>query len=157
MTGEVVILGSGPAGAAAALLLTRWGHQVTVRTRRARHASMLVESIPPSTAKLIDLLGLRAAFDRAGFLRASGNTVSWGGRAARVERFDAGEQGWHVARNRLEDVLISEMTSAGVSVLPADTTSQDDESQFVLDCTGRAGAIARERRLRVYELSLIHI
>lgn len=154
MTGaasDVVILGSGPAGAAAALLLTRWGHVVSVRTKRTRNAS-LVESIPPSTGKLIDLLGLRTAFDRAGFLPASGNVVLWGGRAPRVEGFENAEHGWHACRAQMADVLLAELESAGIAVgPPIEGGVPEGEPGFVLDCTGRAGVIARGRQMRVYD------
>ena len=49
--------------------------------------------------------GIRGAIDRAGFIRSTGNTVWWGGDAARVEPFAGGALGWQVTANRLEPVL----------------------------------------------------
>lgn len=159
---EVAILGGGPAGAAAAGLLARWGHRVALLTRPAAlpaHA----ESLPPSCAKLFDRFGVREAVDAAGFVRATGNTVHWGGSKARVERFGGGEPGYQVRRDAFDRVLLAEAEAAGASVTRDATVHEvrladdapgliryDDAggmrelaAHWVLDCTGRTGLIAR--------------
>ena len=84
---DVAVIGGGPAGAAAARLLASWGQSVIVLARAPRQPP-LAESLPPSCVKLFDEIGVRAAVDRAGFIRATGNTVQWADRARRVEMFD---------------------------------------------------------------------
>ncbi|MGH9219211.1 MAG: FAD-dependent monooxygenase, partial [Vicinamibacterales bacterium] len=92
-TSSILVLGGGPAGAAASRLLALWGHSVRLITRPAADHRLAV-SIPPSCAKLFDAIGVTTAIARAGFIRATGNTVWWGQQDARVERFADGGLGW---------------------------------------------------------------
>lgn len=113
---DAVVLGAGPAGSAAARLLSLWGHDVLVLSRPpARRA--LAESLPPSCTKLLDRIGVRAAVDGAGFLRATGNTVRWGGTEERVELFGSGELGYQVPRDRFDALLVREAVLAGARVI----------------------------------------
>ena len=89
---DVLVIGGGPAGASAARLLAAWGHRVRLVTRAAGDAR-LAESLPPSCGKLFDAIGVSAAIERAGFIRSTGNTVSWGKDAPRVELFAEGGRG----------------------------------------------------------------
>jgi flavin-dependent dehydrogenase len=173
---DVVIVGGGPAGAAAGRLLASWGHSVTLLSKTAEESRGLAESIPPSTHKLFEQIGIASAIERAGFLRTRGNTVWWASRERRVETF--GESGaafgYQVFRPQFDRVLRSAAAEAGVDVrrhacarhvaLNAPTTGQSalaevvldrDSAQsslrarFVLDCSGRAGVVGR--RVRVAE------
>ena len=169
---DAAILGGGPAGAAAAALLARWGLRVAVIARPAPGPA-LVESLPPSCVRLFDRLGVRTAIDHAGFVRATGNTVHWGGAAARVEPFAAGLFGYQVARDRFDAVMLShaerqgarivrdatvlEVVSRGAterdeqrpegepSVVRYETAGRAEEvsARWVLDCTGRSGILAK--------------
>lgn len=161
---DVAIIGGGPAGAAAARLLAAWGHTVTLLTRPPHHQP-LVESLPPSTVKLLDRIGLRDAVDRAGFLRASGNTAWWGPGEARVEYFEAGLSGYQVPRARFDHLLLDQAAAAGATVhrhaivrkvepppgqeglrrveYDSDGATRVLTARWVLDCSGRAGLTAR--------------
>ena len=160
---DTVILGGGPAGAAAARLLAGWGHSVVVLTRPAVRQP-LAESLPPSAAKLLDRIGVAAAVDRAGFIRATGNTVWWGSAVPRVESFGGGALGWQVPRGELDGLMLAEAASAGAAVVRGATvhevTAHGDaamslveydldgrresmSARWVLDCTGRTGLLAR--------------
>jgi len=55
-TCDVVVVGAGPAGAAAARLLASWGHSVAIVTRAPTNRA-LAESLPPSCTRLLDRLG----------------------------------------------------------------------------------------------------
>jgi 2-polyprenyl-6-methoxyphenol hydroxylase-like FAD-dependent oxidoreductase len=151
---EVLVLGGGPAACAAATLLGRWGHDVLLVARPPAAASPLGESIPPSTHKLFGMIGALDAMNAAGFVRSTGNTVWWGDEAPRVERFPGGQQGWQVTTDRLEAILRQGLAGARVRIeharAEADLLGQRG-ARFVLDCTGRAGVLARARRLRVLE------
>ena len=155
---EVVVLGGGPAGAAAAGLLARWGHDVLLLDRGPGMAGGLAESLPPSTAKLLDRIGAAEAVDGAGFVRATGNTVWWGDSEGRVESFPGGGLGYQVARARLDGILLESAQRAGARVVrPASVRevestpdgvlvrleSEAVRAPWVLDCTGRTGIVAR--------------
>ena len=167
-TADVVIVGGGPAGAAAGRLLAAWGHTVLLVTKDTAGARTLAESIPPSCRKLFRVLGVLDAVDAAGFHRSTGNTFWWGAGKSRSERFADGELGYQVLRCELDHVLLAQAEAAGVRVvraavkrviLPADGAASrpkvlvaDDaasdvatvEARIVLDCSGRAGVIARQ-------------
>lgn len=148
----MVILGGGPAGAAAALLLASWGHAVQLITK-AGVDSRLAVSVPPSCAKLFDAIGVSSAIDRAGFMRSTGNTVWWGSRDVRIEPYADGARGWQVEVGVLSEVLLAQAVAAGAQVdrTVIDHTQAASPDAFVLDCTGRAGVIARRTGLRQYD------
>ena len=159
---DVAIIGGGPAGAAAACLLAKWGHSVTVLTRPGASSSALGESLPPSTRKLLGRIGVLAAVDAAGFVRSRGHTVWWGESHERVEEFPPDTTGYQVFRHKLDRVLLDGAIAAGARVRentvvahvePGPTThrisfthdgsSRDVRARWVLDCSGRSGVVAR--------------
>jgi flavin-dependent dehydrogenase len=136
------------------MLLARWNHHVALVTKPASEAASLGESIPPSTRKLFDVIGVSERVDAAGFVRATGNTVWWGSTVPRVENFQNDAHGWQVTTTRLEAILVKAAAEAGVTVhvgrVDADAVAAAGAA-FVLDCSGRAGVLARTRRLRVHD------
>jgi len=144
------VLGGGPAGAAASLLLALWGHSVRLITRPASDSRLAV-SVPPSCAKLFDAIGVSDAVESAGFIRSTGNTVWWGGGDARVEPFASGALGWQLEVSRLADLILDRAAAAGVQIeRRVLAESLDPPDSFVLDCTGRSGLLARAKNLREY-------
>jgi 2-polyprenyl-6-methoxyphenol hydroxylase-like FAD-dependent oxidoreductase len=162
---DVVVIGGGAAGAAAARLLAGWGHLVVLVEREASRPA-LAESLPPSCIPLLELLGVRAAMEAAGFVRGGGNTAWWGGAPMRVEPFPGGRLGYQVERARLEEVLRTHAEGAGVVLLRPATVVRvgpgvDGQAvelslpggrrllhtPWVLDCSGRAGIVARAFRV----------
>ncbi|MDP6582081.1 MAG: tryptophan 7-halogenase [Vicinamibacterales bacterium] len=177
-TVDAVIIGGGPAGAAAARLLAAWGHSVQLLTKTVDRSRSLGESLPPSCRKLFDLLGATEAIDAAGFLAGSGNTVWWGDQTTRSASFADGSTGLQVVRCEFDAVLLRLAAEAGARVVTdahvhdaqlapadvrpgpagatvtyatADTGTHVVEGRFVLDCSGRAGVIAR-RGYRVHDV-----
>jgi flavin-dependent dehydrogenase len=161
---DVGVVGGGPAGAAAARLLASWGHAVVVLSRPTRQVA-LAESLPPSCIKLFDELGVRAAVDRAGFVRATGNTVQWADHDRRVEMFEPGALGYQVARDRFDALLLDAAQAEGAAVnreaSVRDVSREGDlwrltfdhgagsevlRVRWVLDCSGRAGVLGRAWR-----------
>ena len=162
MEPDVLVLGGGPAGSAAAGMLARLGARVTLLTRAARWS--IGESIPPSTARLFAELGLAAEMEQAGFLRSRGNTIWWGNAPERVEPYPADAAGWQVERcaarrsavagrggrrrarySRQSVVTAVEPGAAGhiVTWRKDDGAEEQTAAPWVLDCTGRAGVFAR--------------
>src|SRR6185312_16318380 len=115
LSADVVVIGGGPAGAAAARLLAQWDRSV-VAIGRAPSRRSLAESLPPSCTKLLDALGVRAAIDAAGFVRATGNTVQWGPGQPRSESF-LGGSGYQVDRARLDALLNDAAQAAGALIV----------------------------------------
>jgi flavin-dependent dehydrogenase len=151
---DVLVIGGGPAGCAAATLLARLGHAVTLQTKPSADTVALGESVPPSTQKLFDVLGVRARMEAADFVRASGNTVWWGSDTPRVEYFARSERGWQVTTTAMEALLRDVASEAGVRLEEARAEAASVEARratFILDCSGRAGVFARVRRLRVQD------
>ena len=149
---EVTVHGGGPAGASAALLLARWGHAVHLITRPAAERGLAV-SLPPSCAKLFDAIGVSDAIERAGFARSNGNTVWWGGTAARVEPFAGAARGWLVEVSALSELLLAHAAAAGALIERRVIEPDSDQATtgFVVDCTGRSGLVARRLGLRVFD------
>lgn len=148
---EVIILGAGPAGATASLLLASWGHSVRVITKGGVDHSLVV-SLPPSCGKLFDAIGVSEAIARAAFVRSTGNTVWWGGRDARVEPFAPGVLGWQVEVSQLAQVILQRAVAAGAVV--ERQLIIDVPKGFVLDCSGRAGIVARAKKVRRHDAAI---
>ena len=145
-----MVLGGGPAGSAASLLLARWGHAVQLVARPV--ADRLAVSIPPSCAKLFDAIGVSDVIAGAGFIRSTGHTAWWGSDDPRTETFAAGSLGWQVEVGRLSSVIRERAVEAGVTVERSHPAAT--HHPFVIDCSGRAGVLAREKNLREYDHGL---
>jgi flavin-dependent dehydrogenase len=165
---DAVIIGAGPAGCAAARLLSAWGHRTLILARPESGTRSLAESIPPSAQRVLGALGMLTTFEDAGFLRWLGNTVWWGDDEPRTETFAPGEAGYLVSRSQLDRRLRDLAIESGAAVRTAavrdvglDLEGSGGEeprrleidlagervtvaTRFVLDCSGRAGVIARK-------------
>jgi flavin-dependent dehydrogenase len=109
--------------------------------------------------------------DASGFVRSTGNTVWWGGGDARSESFGDGRLGYQLPRAALDELLLARADGSGAEVV-ADAIATDVEMArpepervavtyeaggerrrvtglWVLDCTGRAGLVARRGWRRV--------
>lgn len=171
---DVAVIGAGPAGATAARLLAEWGHSVAILSRTAgRHS--LAESLPPSIRKILGHVGILRRVERAGFLPATGNTAWWGEPGGRSEDF-GGATGYQVCRRDFDLLLLDAARTsgaglhAGVTVRRVDLENKDGavveylkdngtgarlRARFVLDCSGRAGVIARRFRVKNERLTTV--
>src|SRR5687767_7744726 len=165
---DVVVIGAGPAGSAAAKMLASFGHRVLLVNRPSTGRHSLAESIPPSANRLLIELGMKNAVEAAGFHPWLGNTVWWGSDEARVELFASGDVGYQVERDRFDAVLRDAAAKAGAQIISGTARALENqralrttieaggvtttvEAGVVLDCSGRAGVIARKgyRQLEV--------
>ena len=180
---RVLVLGGGPAGAAAAALLARWGIEVVVVERSVGggpaggaasapsgepdERESLAESLPPSTRKVLAATGMLGVVEAGGFQPNGGNTALWGGDGRRDD-FAGGATGFHVLRSRFDALLREAAAGAGALVTGgvARLPERDEDGEgwgvevvldggervgfrpdWVLDCTGRAGVLARRHRV----------
>ncbi len=163
---DVIVIGAGPSGSAAATVLAEAGRSVLLIDRPAGTRRALAESIPPSARRLLTELGMDHAVDAAGFQPWLGNTVWWADAPARTEEFAPDATGVQVERDRFDAVLRDVAVAAGAQwvrgrvrdvQVPTVTVDLGEETMeatapWILDCTGRAGVIAR-KGLRVHEPS----
>jgi flavin-dependent dehydrogenase len=154
---DVLVIGAGPAGSTAAQLLASWGWSVTLVHRAASHPP-LAESLPSSTRKLLHFLGLLDRVDAAGLHPNQGNIAQWAGAARATRTADAG---FHVSRDQFDDILRDAAVAARVRMVhgvvqrieigdPIRVTCATrgdgvltSHARYVLDCSGRAGVVAR--------------
>lgn len=161
-TCEVLVLGGGPAGAAAAITAAAAGLSVTLIERDASPRPAPGESLHPGVQPLLRQLGVEGAVLAAGFLRHPGHVVRWGG-ADQYQPFGAdaagpwlGFQAW---RPTFDALLLDRAKSLGVTVrrpcrptgvvvaggrvVGVETTSGRLTAGVVVDATGRGRAVSR--------------
>ena len=114
----VAIVGCGPAGSTAAILLARAGCSVTLFDSGGKERSHLVESIPPEcafTLQKLDLLGVLLSADP---VASPGNISAWGSdeQICREFIFSPYGSGWQVARHRLHAEFRRKAEQTGVDI-----------------------------------------
>jgi flavin-dependent dehydrogenase len=170
---DVFVIGAGPAGSAAAQLLSAWGWSVVLIHRRLTSPA-LAESLPPSIRKLLGTLGQLDSVVSAGFHPNTGNIAHWAGNSRVASSPDAG---FHVSRPRFDAVVRGSAASAGARIVDgiarridgvdplcvtyaaADGAVTACHARYVLDCSGRAGVVAcrglRRRDTRYHTLAIV--
>lgn len=157
-TADVIVIGAGPAGCAAAIVLAEAGRSVVLIDRPIGARPALAESIPPSARRILTELGVDQAVASAGFQPWRGNSVWWADAPPRVEQFAPDTVGFQVDRHRFDRVLRDAAARAGAQIIsgtvrsavpPLITMEVDGETKqatapWILDCSGRAGVLARQ-------------
>jgi flavin-dependent dehydrogenase len=170
---DVLVLGGGPAGAAAALILARGGLTVVLVERNSTACSYRPgEALPPTAAAILFRLGVWEAFLAAGHRRSPGIVADWGGGPPTEIDFllSAHGPGWHIDRARFDADLVAAARAAGVEVLNGRRASACDHcadgrwrvqfdgdhgvrsttvsASWVIDATGRSAWFARRHGAR---------
>lgn len=162
-----VIIGGGPAGSAAALILARAGASVLVIDRSADGHNKIGESLPPSAGLLLRDMGLWDRFLACGHRPCYGNRSAWG--SPGLDKYDfifePGGVGWHLERSRFDALLVKATAEAGalrlcptrlVSCnragnglwrlgLLSPECSSEVYADFVVDASGPASVFARRQ------------
>ena len=163
-TSEVLILGSGPAGASAAAILGEYGHKVTVLEREKHPRYRIGESLLPFTYHCFKRLNLLDKMKQSSFVKKySVQFVSPSGRASQPFYFfdrygkEVG-QTWQVVRSEFDMMMINNAREKGAEVIEGMTVKElikegervvgaravDNEgvmhefrAKVTIDCTGR--------------------
>src|SRR5438270_11930034 len=111
---DALVVGGGPAGAAAALMLTKVGWSVCL-VDVGGQCVKIGESLPPAVTLLLRDLGLWDGFLREGHLPCFGNVSAWGSdELAQTDFiFDPYGNGWHLDRIRFDAFLRNAARDAG--------------------------------------------
>jgi flavin-dependent dehydrogenase len=164
---EVVIIGAGPAGALAATLLTRLGHDVLVIEREQFPRFSIGESLLPQSMAFLEEAGMLEAVQQAGFQQKNGAAFAWGERTTAFDfrdKFSAGPGlTYQVQRATFDKVLADEAARQGAEiryrtqveavdfsgespllhVKPQDGQPYTLQARFVLDASGYGRVLAR--------------
>jgi flavin-dependent dehydrogenase len=141
---DVVVLGGGPAGCAAAITLTRRGYAVAVVERSDYTAPRIGETLPPISRQLLAKLGVWDRFLCGAHLPSFGICSAWG-RDGLYENdfiFDPYGHGWHIDRARFDEMLALAAEEAGANVFRGATLvswKQDLSSEWEIEIAYRGG------------------
>jgi flavin-dependent dehydrogenase len=159
---DVVIIGAGPAGATAGLVLAP--HARVLLVDRTPPSARIGESLIPAARRLLRDLGLLAAFEREQHPAYLGNRSHWNGTVDETDFLrDPDGPGWHLDRARFETFLRDRASARGCRlVVPARVEtlaehprgwslrlseghgSLDVVCRVVIDATGRAAAVTKQ-------------
>lgn len=137
------MIGGGPAGSTVARLLALRGFAVELRHQPPAAKHSLAETLPPSIRNVFHLLGIQRHIDAAGFYRTTGNTSWWATSRKQQENYE-NASGYQVLRADFDALLLRLAEKSGVRITNA---TDDTTARFTLDCSGRAGVLARQFRV----------
>ncbi len=156
---DVIIVGAGPSGSMAALVLARAGRRVALLDRAAfPRAKVCGNCINPSAWKIWEHLGLTEAFSALPHREMTGFTLRSEGRLLYRHTFRPPRRGPRaVARDVLDDWLRREAESAGAEFFPETTVTGIDPAagtvqtsagafsgELILGADGRNSLVARQ-------------
>lgn len=167
---DVVVLGGGPAGSAAAIELAKHGRRVVVLERSFYDDVRIGETIPPLAGQWLQRLGVRDVIGSVPHLPAAGVVRLWDSPVPLADplTFANERHGWHVDRRRFDARLAeaAEMTGAvvhrGAAAVSCESLSDrawrvqfnsrgrrgDVEATWLIDATGRRSWFLRRHGVR---------
>jgi flavin-dependent dehydrogenase len=113
---DFAVVGAGPSGAIAALLLARAGHSVALVSQSSRSRFSIGETLFPRALQLLTELGLQSGFAEQGHTPALGVLSAWGSPELRQNLFifDPYGTGWHLDRAKFDSLFLEKAKEAGV-------------------------------------------
>lgn len=179
---DLIVVGGGPAGSAAAAIAARHGLAVLLLEADRHPRLHLGESLLPGVVPILDEMGALAEVEAAGFTRKTGSThwnwgltQAWDLWFAETEEYD---HAWLVERARFDDLLFRSAGRAGAvthqqaaaqgflregeRVVGVEWTRRGEQQARVarapltVDATGQAALLSRELGLRTMIPGLQH-
>ena len=116
---EVVVIGGGPAGTAAAIVLAAAGREVLIIERTDYHAQRIGESLPPAVRPILNQLDIAPSLLADAQTPCPGTVCCWGNAEPRVNDylFDPNGDGLHVDRRAFDKALSGRAATVGAEVL----------------------------------------
>ena len=177
LNADVVVIGGGPGGSAAATMLARKGVSVCLLERERFPREHVGESLLPASIPVLDELGVLPAVQQAGFLPKWGATMVWGKESApwswyfkeTNKRYPHSYQVW---RPQFDQLLLQNSRNQGVEVREGyqalEVLFQGDRAigvrfrteaglegivnaRFVVDASGQAGLLSHQLGLRKWD------
>ncbi|WP_296247756.1 NAD(P)/FAD-dependent oxidoreductase [Pseudomonas sp. UBA4194] len=164
-TRQVVVIGAGPAGAIAATLLKRQGHDVVVIERQRFPRFSIGESLLCHCLDFVEQAGMLEAVQAAGFQLKNGAAFAWGERRSAFDFRDTFTAGipttFQVQRARFDQLLADQAEAQGVEIRYEEEITGFDATQtrlqvrrldgstyllqatFVLDASGYGRILSR--------------
>src|SRR5215467_1270082 len=127
---DVLIIGAGPAGSAAATVLAEHGHRVLVLEREKFPRYHIGESLLPFTFYPLQRLGMLEKMQRSAFVQKhSVQFVSPSGKASQpfyfATRYEAQvAQTWQVLRSEFDQMLMENARAKGAKILEETTVRE---------------------------------
>jgi flavin-dependent dehydrogenase len=164
---DVVILGGGPAGCAAALALVRRGITRVLVAEAGRYEAVRIgESVPPDTGIVLQDLGVWEDFQKENHEPCLGSCSSWGADELGYNDFlfNPLGNGWHLDRRRFDAFLARAAAEQGIALCTGtrfdacervgtdgfslrlrrdDGQARVVDARFVVDATGMRSSFAR--------------
>jgi flavin-dependent dehydrogenase len=160
---DVAVLGGGPGGCAAALMLRAHAPSLTVALVEASRydAPRIGETLPPGAGRMLEHLGVWDAFRAQGHREVYGTAAAWGAASPHENEFvfSARGNGWHLDRAAFDAMLAERADARGVWVtrgtrvvdavrgaggwVLALSSGAEVRARFVMDATGAAAVVAR--------------
>ncbi len=160
-TFDVAIIGGGPAGSSAAILLARAGRRVVLCEKEIFPRFKIGESLLPHSLELFEKLGVRDELERHAFPKLGGEIATACGR--RVQRFYfenalqlSHRRAFQVERAWFDKMLLDRAAASGVEVrqpcavsdvafdktgVTLQTAGGEIRAAYVLDCSGRNAVV----------------
>jgi flavin-dependent dehydrogenase len=170
---DVIVIGAGPAGCAAAIQCARYGYNVALLEREVFPRHRPGETLHPGVEPLLRQLGLDAEVLAADFVRHSGNWVRWPSQL-QFQSFGSGDgeqwkgfQAWRptfdsLMLNRARELgvfiqqpckVITPIRSAAAGVSGVQTPNGPLTSDYVIDAAGSSHWLARKLSLNIRRYS----
>ena len=171
---DVIVIGGGPAGSAAAGFLAQSGYRIGLFEKERFPRYHIGESLLSATMPILEALGVMPAIEHAGFMRKPGGTFVWGNLGEPWSFFFREDPGgrahaFHVLRSEFDHLLLRHAAALGVDVREAHRveavhydgrnrvvaidehgTRVEAEAPYVIDASGQQALLGYRDRLRAF-------